>query len=37
MPEDMFESVWSKEISSSLTPENNGKKGIEKLFVVRRK
>ena len=35
MPQDMFECVWQKEIVSSLTPENNGKKGIEKLFIVR--
>lgn len=35
MPEDKFKCIWSKEIVSSLTPENNGKKGIEKLFIVR--
>lgn len=35
MPEDKFECIWSKEIVSSLTPENNGKKGVEKLFIVR--
>ena len=35
MPQDMFECVWQKEIVSSLTPENNGKKGVEKLFIVR--
>lgn len=35
MPEDKFKCIWQKEIVSSLTPENNGKKGIEKLFVVR--
>lgn len=34
MPKDRFECVWSKEISSSLTPESNGKKGVEKLFVI---
>ena len=30
-----FKAIWSKEIVSSLTPENNGKKGIEKLFIVK--
>lgn len=35
MPEDKFECIWSKEIVSSLTPENNGKKGVEKLFIVK--
>ena len=35
MPEDKFECIWSKEIVSSLTSENNGKKGVEKLFIVR--
>jgi len=35
MPEDKFKCIWQKEIISSLTPENNGKKGIEKLFIVR--
>lgn len=35
MPEEIFECIWQKEIGSSLTPQNNGKKGIEKIFVVR--
>ena len=34
MPEDRFECVWSKEISSSLTKDTGSKKGIEKLFIV---
>lgn len=34
MPDD-FQCVWSKEICSSLTPENTGgKKGVERLFVI---
>ena len=33
MPDD-FQCLWQKEIVSSLTPENNGKKGIEKLFHI---
>ena len=35
MPEDKFECVWSKEISSSLTKNTGSKKGIEKLFIVK--
>ena len=35
MPQDKFECVWSKEISSSLTKDTGSKKGIEKLFIVR--
>ena len=35
LPEDKFECVWQKEIVSSLTPDNKGKKGIEKLFIVK--
>ena len=35
MPEDKFECVWSKEISSSLTKDTGSKKGIEKLFIVK--
>jgi DNA adenine methylase len=33
-PED-FECVWQKEIVSSLTKDTGGKKGIEKLFVLK--
>ena len=35
MPEDRFECIWSKEISSSLTKDTGSKKGIEKLFIVK--
>ena len=35
MPQDKFECVWSKEISSSLTKDTGSKKGIEKLFIVK--
>jgi DNA adenine methylase len=39
MPESLFESVWEKEITSSLnniTGDKKGKKGIEKLWVVKK-
>ena len=35
MPQDRFECIWSKEISSSLTKDTGSKKGIEKSFVVK--
>ena len=35
MPSDRFESIWSKEITSSLTKDTGSKKGIEKLFIVK--
>ena len=35
MPEDRFECVWQKEITSSLTKNTGSKKGIEKLFIVK--
>lgn len=37
MPEDRFECVWQKEITSGLTVESSQKKGIEKLFIVSNK
>lgn len=36
MPEDRFECVWSKEVNSSLTRDTGSKKGVEKLFVVKK-
>jgi hypothetical protein len=35
MPEDRFVSIWEKEITSSLTKDTGGKKGVEKLWVVK--
>ena len=35
MPQDRFECIWSKEITSSLTKDTGSKKGIEKLFIVK--
>lgn len=35
LPEDKFECIWQKEITSSLTKDTGAKKGIEKLFIVK--
>lgn len=35
MPQDRFECIWSKEITSSLTKDTGSKKGIERLFIVK--
>lgn len=29
-----WQTVWSKPVSSSLTPEGSGKRGVEKLFTI---
>ena len=35
MPEDKFECVWQKEITSSLTKDTGSKKATEKLFIYK--
>ena len=32
---DDFECVWEKEVNNSLTKNTGGKKGIEKLFILK--
>lgn len=36
MPDDRFECIWEKEVNNSLTKNTGGKKGVEKLFSVKK-